>query len=123
MITIRRVEHKGYAEINAALQKAKTNLNSVISNSSAEEIEFLKKLSSSPTLPRRWQWIYKNDVTGDEISMIHIKGMLNYEDIWEVFAFENPKLFTDIRRFDTKLEAETFIYQQLEGGSHAQSCL
>ena len=79
--------------------------------------ERLKEVN--PLLSRFRQWQYYFESKKGKISMIHFlkhsfSSKPDSDWIWEIYAYENPKLFTDIIRFKTKKQAEKAIKKYLE---------
>jgi len=88
MIKIKKVEHSAHRELKKIdMAVAKTLLR---------------------TAPKKWQYIY-SDKKDRKISLIHFKDDL-HGNVWEIYAFEDPSLFSDTRRFKNKKKAEEYIF-------------
>jgi len=77
-----------------------------------EEYEKAKKQGMKiPILTGKYQYIYKTEK--GEISLVLFKNYFNDgKDFWEIYCL-NGKLFEDVERFATKIEAEKQIKKYL----------
>lgn len=62
----------------------------------------------------KWKWDYESKKGKISLILFPPKTLVwNDKEVWEIYAYENGKLFKDIKRFDTKEEAEKEIRRYL----------
>jgi len=88
--TVEKIIHKGYTEYETA---KKTN----------------PKICEKYLEPYfgKWHYIYRKG--NMKISLIKIRSVLTKGWHWEIYAFEDERLFTNELRFNTKKEGEEHI--------------
>lgn len=82
---------------------------------------FIRKMKSKgypkkqieETIDIMGQWKYLFSSKKGNVSMIKIREYCPSRWVWEIYAYENPKLFSDCLRFKTKKQAEKVIRRYL----------
>jgi hypothetical protein len=75
-------------------------------NANTDLIKLLTRKSRKGPFSK-WQYFYKS--SKGTISMVKLYQWVDNKNVYEIYAYDNPRLFLDVERFDSKEKAENRI--------------